>query len=146
MGRTAGWLLIALATFMFIGYLGADVEGGSAIAALLITVVPPAAGGVALIRSAPSGGRRLNARREELRRATLQSEMLRLAGQHQGKITIVEAVTALAVSPEEAKDALDGLALRGLADFEVTDSGIVVYVFHDIQRLGEKQSARGILE
>jgi hypothetical protein len=146
MGRITGWLLLALAAFMFVGYLGADVGGPTAIAALLITVVLPAAGGIALIRGASPGGRRLTERREALRRDTLQSEMLRLATQHRGRITIVEAVTALAITPEEAKDALDALAVRGLADFEVTDSGVVVYVFHDVQRLDEKHRSKGLLE
>ena len=146
MGRIGGWLLLALAAFMFVGYLGADVSGGAAIAALAITVILPAAGGIMLLRGGGPGGRKLNARREELRRDTLQSEMLRLATQHRGKITIVEAVTALAITPEEAKEALDGLAVRGLADFEVTDSGVVVYVFHDVQRLDEKHQSRGLLE
>jgi hypothetical protein len=146
MGRITGWLLLALATFMFIGYLSADVSGAAAIAALAITVILPAAGGIVLLRGGGPGGRKLNARREELRRDTLQSEMLRLATQHRGKITIVEAVTALAITPEEAKEALDGLAVRGLADFEVTDSGVVVYVFHDVQRLDEKHQSRGLLE
>jgi predicted DNA-binding transcriptional regulator len=146
MGRIAGWLLLTLAVFMFVGYLGAAVSGPAAIAALIIAVGLPAAGGIALIRGGGSAGRKLTARREELRRDTLQSEMLRLAMQHQGRITIVEAVAALAISPEEAKDALDSLAVRGLADFEVTDSGVVVYVFHDVQGLNEKHRSKGLLE
>lgn len=145
MGRIAGWLLLALAAFMFVGYLGADVSGPAAIAALIIAVALPAAGGIALIRGGSVGGK-LTARREELRRDTLQSEMMRLAVQHQGRITIVEAVAALAISPEEAKDVLDALAVQGLADFEVTDSGVVVYVFHDVRGLGEKHQAKGLLE
>lgn len=143
--RIAGWLLLALAAFMFLGYLGAGISGPSAIAALFLVVVLPAVGGIMLIRGGKAG-RALTSRREELRRDTLQSEMLRLAGQHGGRITIIEAVSALAITPEEAKDALDGLAVRGLADFEVTDSGIVVYVFRDLQHLDDKHQSKGLLE
>lgn len=145
MRHIIGWLLIALAGFMFIGYLGADVGGGAAVFALLITVAAPAAAGIALL----SGRLRLGsggARKLELRQQTLEAELLRIARAHGGKLTIVEAVSELAVTPEEAKQSLDTLAVRGLADFEVTDSGVVVYVFHDLQHLGDKAKSKGLLE
>jgi hypothetical protein len=146
MGTIAGWLLLALAAFMLIGFFNADVDGGAAFIALLITVVLPAVGGIMLIRRGGGGGGKLGARREELRRETLQSEMLRLAKEHHGRITIVEAVAALGITPDEAKEALDGLALRDIAEHEVTDSGVIVYVFRDVERLGEKSQSKGLLE
>jgi hypothetical protein len=147
MGTIAGWLLVALAAFMFVGYLNADVSGPAAFMALLITVLLPAAGGIMLIRRGGGvTGKRLGARREELRRETMQSELLRLAQQHQGRLTIVESVAALGITPDEAKEALDGLALRGIAEHEVTDSGVIVYVFHDVQRIDEKHRSKGLLE
>ena len=146
MRQIAGWVLIALALFMFIGYMRADVDGGAALFALVITVLLPAAGGVALVTGRVRGRGAVSARRDELRQQTLEAELLRLAGARAGRLTIVEAVTELAVPPEEAKSALDALAVRGLADFEVTDSGVVVYVFHDIENLGDKSQARGLLE
>ena len=138
--------MVALATFMFVGYLGADVGGAQAIAALIITVLLPAAAGAALItgRLGPRG--RLSARREALRRQTMEAELLRLARQHAGRLTLVEVVSELAVSADDAKEALDDLAVRGLADFEVTDSGVVVYVFHDVQHIEDKHDSRGLLE
>ena len=144
--KILGWILLALSAFMLVGYLGADVAGAPALAALLITVLLPAAGGLALVTGRLGAGRRLSDRREDLRRQTLEAELLRLAARHGGRVTIVEAVSELAVTPEEAKDALDALAVRGIADFEVTDSGVVVYVFHDLQHLGEKSESRGLLE
>src|SRR5688500_10769119 len=107
MGTIAGWLLLALAAFMFVGYLNADVSGPSAIMALLLIVLLPAAGGIMLIRRGGGVGRALGARRDELRRETMQSELLRLAQQHKGRLTIVEAVAALGITPDEAKEALD---------------------------------------
>lgn len=146
MGTIGGWLLLALAAFMLIGFFTAEVGGAAAFIALLITVVLPAVGGIALIRRGGGGGGKLGARREELRRETLQSEMLRLAKEHQGRITIVEAVAALGITPDEAKEALDGLALRSIAEHEITDSGVIVYVFHDVERLDEKHQSKGLLE
>ncbi|MBR9990483.1 MAG: hypothetical protein KFH98_12050 [Gemmatimonadetes bacterium] len=145
MGRIVGWLLLALAGFMLVGYLGADVEGGSALFALLITVLLPAAGGVALLTGRVRGFAPAP-RRAELRQQTLEAELLRIAGARGGRLTIVEAVTELAVTSDDAKQALDALAVRGLADFHVTDSGVVVYVFHDLEHLGDKSDARGLLE
>ena len=147
MSRIIGWILIALAAFMLFGYMNADVSGPAALFAVLLTIVLPAAGGLALVtgRWGWHGGR-IGARREALRRETLHSEMLRLAREHGGRLTIVEVVSALAITPEEAKESLDALAVRGMADYEVTDSGIVVYMFHDIARLDEKNRSRGLLE
>lgn len=147
MSRIIGGILLALAAFMLIGYLRAEVSGPAALFAVLLTIVLPAAGGLALLtgRWGWHGGR-LGARREQLRRETLQSELLRLAQQQGGRLTIVEAVSALAITPDEAKESLDALAVRGMADYEVTDSGIVVYVFHDLERLGDKQRSKGLLE
>lgn len=147
MSRIVGWLLIAIAAFMFVGFLSAEVGGAVAIAALVLTVVLPGAAGVALVTGRLSAGGRGNSdRTAALRQQTLEAELLRLAGRHDGKLTIVEAVSELAISPDDAKQALDTLAVRGLADFEVTDSGVVVYVFHDIRKLGDKPQSRGLLE
>jgi hypothetical protein len=144
--KIIGWVLLALSAFMFVGYLGADVEGAAAIAALLITVVLPAAGGLALVTGRVGSSGKLSDRRAGLRRQTIEAELLRLAARHGGRITIVEAVSELALTPEEAKEALDALAVRGLADFEVTESGVIVYVFHDLRHLGEKSESKGLLE
>ncbi|MEX2049249.1 MAG: hypothetical protein WEB90_06700 [Gemmatimonadota bacterium] len=144
--KAFGWALIALATFMFVGYLGADVAGPQAVLALIITVLLPAAGGVALITGRVGARGSIGRRREELRSHTLQAELLRLAGRHRGRLTIVEVVGELAVPPEEAKEALDALAVQGFADFEVTDSGVIVYVFHEVQHIDDKHDSKGLLE
>lgn len=143
--RIVGWVLLALAAFMFVGFLGADVSGGAAIGALILTVGLPAAGGLALLTGRLGRGRS-GAEREALRTQTVEAELLRLAGKHGGRLTIVEAVSELALSPEQAKEALDALSVRGLADFQVTESGVVVYVFHDLRHLHEKSEAKGLLE
>ncbi len=147
MGRLAGGgALLVLAGFMFMGYLRADVDGGAAVMALALTVGLPAAAGIALIRGHYRSGSRVRGHKADLRQQTLEAELLRCAELHGGKLTIIEAVRDLAITPEDAKQALDALSLRGMAEFEVTDSGVVVYAFHDLQRLGDKPNARGILE
>jgi hypothetical protein len=141
-------LLILLALFMFIGFLQSDAAVGvpAKIAALLITVGLPAAAGVALASTHFRARGRFARRREELRQQTIESEILRLAEQRGGRLTAVEVASDMAISPEAAKEALDSLALRELAELEVTDSGLLVYAFHDVRRLREKSGARGVLD
>jgi hypothetical protein len=140
-----GIALLAIAAFMFVGFLGSSASLGSpaAIIALLLTVGLPAGAGVALLRGI--GGAR-SARAERLRQQTIDAEILRLAMQHAGKLTAVEVATALALSPETAKASLDSLAERELADLEITDAGVIVYAFHDAKNIGGKSSARGVLD
>jgi hypothetical protein len=141
-------LLILLSLFMFIGFLGTTAPLGApaTIAALLITVALPAAAGVALASSHFRARGRFARRRDQLRRQTIESELLRLADKRGGRLTAVEVASDMAISPEAAKDALDSLALRELADLEITDSGLIVYAFHDVRHLHEKPHAKGVLD
>jgi hypothetical protein len=146
--KVVGFALLALAGFMLLGFLRSDAEPSTpaTIAALLITVALPALGGIALLTKRLRGGSRLAERREVLRQQTYESEILRLAAQRQGRLTVVELVTEFAITPEKANELLESLMVRQLADVEVTDSGVVVYVFHDVKNLADKPRARGILD
>jgi hypothetical protein len=143
-----GVALLLLALFMFVGFLqsDADASGTTKALTLLLTVGLPGVAGAALLRSHFGARGRLDQRKEVLRQQTLESEILRLAGQHDGKLTLVEVVSALALPQAGAKDLLDGMVMRELADMEVTDSGVLVYTFHDIRHLSEKSTSRGVLD
>lgn len=148
-GRKVGGIaLLALAAFMLFGFLRSDASLSSpaAIAALVITVALPAAGGIALLRGFATFGGRRSARVAELRQKTIEAEILRLAIQHGGKLTAMEVATALALPQESAKATLDALAEREIADLEITDAGVIVYAFHDAKHIGGKHSSRGILD
>ena len=132
---------------MLLGFTQADVQGGPAtIVALLIGTGLPVAGGAWLIAGHFGAGRVRGERREALRRETLEAEVLRLAGWHSGRLTAVEVAEELAVSPATAEDALHALALRKVADLQVTDSGVLVYVFHDVAHASDKDQARRLLD
>ena len=143
-----GGLLLLLSLFMIMGFLrsGAQLASVSTLFALLITVALPAAGGAALLASHFRHGKRFEQRRDLLRQQTLESEILRLAAERGARLTLVEIVTEMAVPSEHAQQALDALALREVADVAVTDSGVLVYTFHDIQHLDQKPHAKGVLE
>jgi hypothetical protein len=147
-GRTLGGLVLLLVSaFMLLGFIRSDASFAEVrtFLALLISVVLPAAGGVALLRGASTAGGR-GTRVEQLRQATIESEILRLAMLQAGRLTVVEVASALALQPEEAKATLDGLVTREVADLDITDAGVLVYTFHDAKHVGDKQSARGLLD
>ena len=149
MGRVAGAValfLISLVMLLGVERSTASLAAPSTMIAIVLTVVLPAAGGIALLAGRVRGRRQLAGRREQLRQQTIEAEILRLAERHAGKLTVVDVVGALAVSPESAKIALDGLHTQDLAEIEITDSGVLVYVFHDVQRMKEKAFSRGLLD
>ena len=149
MGRLLGGIgLLALASFMVVGFLGADVDPSalSTLVALLIAAGLPAAGGSWLLARHFGAGRRIEGRREALRRDTLEAEILRMAGRNDGRLTAVEVAGELAIPTGTAEELLNELMAREMADIEVTDSGLLVYNFHDVRHLSEKDAARGLLE
>jgi hypothetical protein len=148
-GRTLGGvLLLLLSAFMLLGFVRSNVSFGSfnSMAALLISVVLPAVAGVMLLRRANRLERRGGARVERLRQATIESEILRLAMLHDGRLTAVEVASMLALPAEEAKATLDALVTREVADLDITDAGVLVYTFHDAKHVGDKHTARGLLD
>lgn len=142
-----GGALLLLSGFMLLGFLSANaLPAVPAAIAFVVAVLLPAAGGLTLIvRERGKLGSRV-ARRDQLRRQTVESELLRLAASRGGRLTIVEVVSELALSADDAKAALDSLTMQEIADMAVTDSGTIVYTFRDIERALEKGSARPVLE
>ena len=140
--------LLLLSLFMLLGFLKSDLTVGTAISTLtfLIAVVLPAVGGVALLYSHWKQEEQLANRKQGLRQQTLEAEILKLAEHKGGKLTVVEVVSEMAVNTDTAKHTLDSLATRSLAEIELTDSGVLVYAFYDIQHLSEKSSAKGVLD
>ncbi len=141
-------LLAALALFMLLGYLGSDVVKGTPVAyvTLAFMVGLPALFSGLLVLGHVRDRVERDARREELRQQTVESEILKLAIANKGRLTAVEVAAQLALTPEGALAALDRLALRGQAEYEVTDDGVIVYSFHDIRFLGGKDGAHGLLD
>lgn len=143
---TGAILLYVLAAFMLLGFFSSGMQlTASAIFALLITVVLPAGVATRLLIQRNQQPR-VEQHKHDLRMRTIEAEILRIAASHKGKLTLVEIVTELAVAPEEAKTAADSLVRQEIADIEITESGVLVYAFHDLKHLHEKSSSRGLLE
>lgn len=148
----SGCGLICLALFMMLGFSKASpqVSPIMSLLTLLLTVGLPAVGGAALLRSYTKQRREqhdtLSDRKALLRQRTLEAELLKLAERKGGKLTVVEVVSETAVDADAAKQALESLAAQGFAQIELTDSGVIVYAFYDIQHLPDKPSSKGVLD
>jgi hypothetical protein len=144
---TGAVVLSVISLFMLVGFLASPAATTAAtIAAVVLTVVLPGTGAVLLLRAAHADRRRLQRRSMELGRTTLDLDLLRLAREEDGRLTPVEAAMRLSVSPEAARDALDGLVARSLADLQVTEDGLLVYTFHELRLIDSKHTARGVLD
>ncbi|HUP89471.1 MAG TPA: hypothetical protein VM100_08975 [Longimicrobiales bacterium] len=141
--------LLVLAVLMAVGMMRANLgaaEGVAVLIAVLVVIVLPGVFAFKLFYDMLLGDKRVAANKADLRTRTLEAEALKLAESLGGKLTILEVVKEFAISPEDAKETLDGLARRGLADFQVTDAGVVVYDFVELRRIADKENAKGILD
>ncbi len=147
-----GIALLILSLFMLFGLFKADVAASGATLAItvLIAIAAPAAGGGYLLWSSSSArGRersRLRQRKDVLRRQTLAAELLKLAERRDGRLTVVEAVAELAFDAATIDEALQNMAVEGLAEVQLSESGVLVYAFYDVQHLAEKATAKGVLD
>ena len=139
-------MLCMLAGLMLLGFARADSVTVASIIALTIGAGIPGGIGLALLSGRLGSGRHLAAAKVRLRRQTIEAEILGLAGRRDGKITVVEVVSELALDHAEVSEVLESLSVRGLADIQITDSGTIVYDFRDVRLLGDKGSARDVLE
>jgi hypothetical protein len=140
--------LFAISLFMLLGFLSSEAAlgGPATIAALALTIALPAVGAGLLLRSHVGERARLRERKRLLREQTVNAELLRLAAEKGGRLTVLEVATELALSPDEAKAALDALMIGEHAEIEITDAGVIVYDFHEIRHLDGRASSRGLLD
>lgn len=74
----------------------------------------------------------------------LEVDVLQLARKKGGRLTVLEVVTELEVGVDQAETVLEDLQVRGIAGILVSDSGLMVYSFHELQHLGEKDAAQPV--
>jgi len=113
----------------------------------VITVLLPGAAGVNLLRQhlRERGAPPLSAAGHGDRQSP-DSEILRLAERLNGRVTVVEVVAETGIAADAAETSLGSLVARGMAEPEVTDGGLVVYRFPDVEQLKDKGSSHGVLE
>ena len=141
-------VLFSVAAFMLLGFLLSDTAMTLPVTMIAIGVAVgiPAAAGAGLVhlhlreRNASAGPGAQH--RQQLREA----EIIRLAGRKSGRLTVVEVMGEMGLTAQDAQQSLESLMNQGVGDIEITDSGLLVYRFEDVQRLKEKSRSRPILE
>jgi TM2 domain-containing membrane protein YozV len=101
----------------------------------------PAAFGVFIFWNALRQEKRHKEEKERERRQRIERQILRLAQQHEGKLTAAEVATALELSLDEAKQFMDDMASGGHASVKLTPSAVWVYQFFDVASEKEKALA-----
>ncbi len=80
------------------------------------------------------------------RYAQYQHRLLKLAREKGGSLTVLEAATDGRMTVEKTEEILRELAVRGHAEVRVSDSGLIVYFFPEIERWDEKHRAKPVHE
>ena len=144
----SGAALISLSLFMALGFVKADLKTDTSvkIATFALAVVLPLGSGVGLLYGHQRDRHQRGQQTQDLVRNTQTSAILQLAQQSDGKLTLVEIVAELGLTPDQGQQSLDHLMQAQLAEIEVTESGTLVYCFPDIQALPEKARSQSILE
>lgn len=148
MKQASGIGLILLGLLMAVGFTQAQMNQSALVIFMTfcITVGLPLGGGAYLLWSARSQKKTLGASKSQLAAKTLQAEILRLAAEHHGHLTVLDVTQAFALDSEQAEAALDALTLKHLAEVQLTDDGLLVYAFPEVQQMGSKYQAKRLEE
>ena len=91
-------------------------------------------------------GRRVKRSGDKKAHAKNQHRILRLARNKGGSLTVIEAATDTRITVEKTEEILRELTIRGHAEMRISDSGMVVYHFPEIEHWDEKYRARPVDE
>ena len=89
-------------------------------------------------------GRKIQVSAENKRYAQYQHRVLRLAREKGGSLTVLEAATDGRMTVGKAEEILGALAVGGIAEVRVSESGLVVYHFPEIEHGSEKTRAKPV--
>jgi len=139
--------LLMVSVFMLIGFIaGERTHGlGAEVFAFLVAVVLPGLTGANLLRQHQRGVVRSRASAPSLPPVNDESRIVRLAEEKGGRLTVIEVVGELGLGAEAADAFFADLVARDMADVEMTDSGLTVYVFRDILKLKDKGTSHDVL-
>ena len=91
-------------------------------------------------------GRRVKRSGDKKAHAKNQHRILRLAREKGGSLTVTEAAMDARITVEKTEEILRELTISGHAEMRISDSGLVVYHFPEIERWDEKYRARPVDE
>lgn len=91
-------------------------------------------------------GRRVKRSGDKKAHAKNQHRILRLAREKGGSLTVTEAAMDTRITVEKTEEILRELTISGHAEMRISDSGLVVYHFPEIEHWDEKNRARPVDE
>lgn len=131
-----GGLLIFFGLFMLLGFFASTSPSTfivNVMMLLLMVFVPIATGGL-LIRSHFLARRKVEQESRKSLLAAREKEILRLAKQKGGELTIPEIVSESSMNAEEADEIMRELVVKRYVDMKITDQGSVIYEFYELRR------------
>ncbi|MFT5365158.1 MAG: hypothetical protein ACI8V2_000095 [Candidatus Latescibacterota bacterium] len=90
------------------------------------------------------GGNRFKKSAESRAYARDQHRILRLAREKDGSLTVLEVATDIRMTVEKAEEILRELAARGHTEMRISESGMIVYYFPEIERWEERHWAKRV--
>lgn len=137
-----GGISIFVGAFMLLGFtVSFSEKGGSAdigdVVAIVLFIIAPIALGTGLIRSHLRAKRKALEAREKLAYSKRERQVLRLAQQKGGRLTIPEIAADTSLTTQEAEEFMRRLVTNGYVNMDVTETGVIVYEFYEIAHRGE---------
>ena len=151
----SGIVLVCAAAFMALGFAISDNRRDSPVVLIVatgLTIVLPGVVGVRLlqpfVRRQPglSVAHPLAGIPPLEPAPSIEATLVRLAEKLGGRLTVIEVVRETGLGADASEQALGRLVEDGLAEPEVTDDGLMVYVVKDLELLRRKSQSRGVLE
>ena len=131
-----GGLLIFFGLFMLLGFFASTSPSTLIVNALmlLLMVFAPIATGALLIRSHFRDKQEIEVQSRKNILASREKEILRLAKQKGGELTIPEIVSDTSMNADEADEIMRELVVKRYVDMKITDQGTVLYEFFELRR------------
>jgi hypothetical protein len=132
-----GGVFIFFGAFMLLGFAvnlsekSFAIDIGDIVAFILLSAAPIVAGSI-IVRSHFTGKRKRLEAEQKMLHEQREREIIRLAQQKRGRLTIPEIAVATSMTTEEADEMMREMTAKGYVDMQVTDSGVIVYEFYEI--------------
>ena len=130
-----GGCLIFFGLFMLLGFFASTSPSTFMVSAMLLVlmVFAPVLAGALLIRSHFRTKEQIAMEARKNLLASREKEVLRLAKQKGGELTIAEIVSDTSMNAEEADEIMRELVVKRYVDMKITDQGSVIYEFFELR-------------
>lgn len=131
-----GGCLIFFGLFMLLGFFASTSPTSFIVSVMLLflMVFVPVVTGVVVIRSHLKDKEKVAKESRKSILAAREKEVLRLARQKGGELTIPEIVSDTSMNTEEADEIMRELVVKRYVDMKITDQGTVIYEFFELRK------------